>query len=362
MNILHTECSLNWGGQEYRTVLENIWLNNNGYSSWIACPLGSGQYEEGKRLGARLIPVDLTKAWHFGEALKILGFCIKNRVDVVNTHGSEDSTLCMLSGYFGFPVVRSRHITNRIRRAFSYKYGCKHIIASAFTIKKILTDLGISEEKITVIGEGVDLQEYSPRKDSDYLRAEFRLSHDEKIVTNIGMIRDDKGQIYFLDAANMLLKKGLNIRFFMVGKGVGNRELQKKLKNKVREYDIEDRFIMTGYRKDVPNFIRLSDLTVVASIGTEAQSRVVPQSFACRRPVVVTNVGGLPELVEDGRNGLIVPPKDPLAIADAVERLVTDPGLSNRLAREGYEDAIENLSFEAMMQKTLETYARVVSS
>lgn len=93
---------------------------------------------------------------------------------------------------------------------------------------------------------------------------------------------------------------------------------------------------MTGYRNDVAAFIHLSDAVVVASIGTEAQSRIVPQSFASARTVVTTNVGGLTELVINEMNGLVVPPEDSAAMSTALLRLLEDKNLKHNLETAAY--------------------------
>jgi hypothetical protein len=78
MNILHTECSMNWGGQEFRTVLETLYLNQHQHKSWLLCHPNSQLYKKGKQLGANVIAMDLTKSWRFDRAIRILFFCLSN--------------------------------------------------------------------------------------------------------------------------------------------------------------------------------------------------------------------------------------------------------------------------------------------
>ena len=99
------------------------------------------------------------------------------------------------------------------------------------------------------------------------------------------------------------------------------------------------------------------DIVVVPSLA-EAQSRVVPEAFAMRKAVVASNVGGLPELVENERTGLLVPRNEPEALASAIERLIADPDLHAKLASAGFTKACENLSIERMMQETLAVYRK----
>ncbi len=356
MNILHTECSMNWGGQEFRTALEVNYLNNSQHKSWLLCHPNSQLYKKGKSLGTNVVAMDLTCLWRVDIAIKIWIFCLKNNIDIINTHGSKDSTLCLVSYFFGIPIVRSRQITNPIKKTFAYKYGCKHIMAAAHVIKNSLVKAGVNENKITVVGEGVDLDEFNPDVASAYLKSEFAIADEDEVVVNIGMIREDKGQIYFLEAARIILEQKKTIKFFTIGEGVGNRKLEKKLQMLIKQYGLERNFFITGYREDIAAFTHLADLLVVASIGTEAQSRIVPQAFATRKTVVVTDVGGLTELVKDEQNGLVIPPENALAMADAILKILEDLTLKQKFENNAYELAKRCLSFDSMMNDTLELY------
>jgi len=358
MNILHTECSMNWGGQEFRTALEVNYLNNNQHKSWLLCHPNSQLYKKGKALGANVVAMDLTRIWRIDIAIRIWLFCLKNNIDIINTHGSKDSTLCLVSYFFGIPIVRSRQITNPIKKIVAYKYGCRHIMAAAYVIKNSLVKAGVNESKITVIGEGVDLDEFNPNVDSAYLKTEFNIVDSDNVVVNVGMIREDKGQIYFLEAARIILEQKKTIKFFTIGEGVGNRKLEKQLQMLIKQYGLERNFFITGYREDIAAFTHLADLLVVASIGTEAQSRVVPQAFSTRKTVVVTDVGGLTELVKDEQNGLVIPPENAEAMAAAILRILDDSTLKQKLENDAFELAQRCLSFDTMMDDTLELYER----
>jgi glycosyltransferase involved in cell wall biosynthesis len=356
MNILHTESSMNWGGQEFRTVLENLYLNQHGHQSWLLCHSDSQIYKKGKLLGANVVAMDLTCSWRIDTAMRIFFFCKKNSINLINSHGSKDSSLCLMSYFLGIPLIRSRQITNPIRKFFSYMHGCTHIMVAAHAIKNSLLKAGINENKITVIGEGVDLSQFNPAVDSTYLKAEFGIADDDGVVVNIGMIREDKGQIYFLEAARIILAHKKFIKFFIVGEGTGNKKLEQQLRALIKQYGIEKNVFITGYREDIAAFTHLANVIVVASISTEAQSRVVPQAFATRRTVVSTDIGGLTELVKDGLTGLVIPPKNAAAMGTAISRILEDKQLRQKLENNAFELAERSLSFDTMMKRTIELY------
>jgi glycosyltransferase involved in cell wall biosynthesis len=365
MKVLHTECGLNWGGQEYRTVLESNWLNQNGHQSWIACDPRSELYKRRDALGAKLVPVSMRNNADLIGIRGIRRICRQHDVDLIHTHGPKDSWMCFPFHLAGIPVVRSRHVTVAIRpgfrHTFIYKHGCRKVIATAEIIRQTLIYTnGLDSGHVEVVGEGVDLNEYRPGLDGAAFRNEFGIPLDAPLVGNIGMMRGDKGHHYFLDAALLTLKRHPQARFVLVGEGIGGKRVERELRQRIQEQKEEHRIIMTGYRWDVPKVIAALDIVAVASIEVEAQSRIVPQSFASRKTVVATNVGGIPELLTHEVNGLLVPPKDPHALASAMCKLIEDPGLRAQLAYEGHQFAKERLSMDHMMRKTLDIYRSVL--
>ena len=355
MRVLHTESSLNWGGQEFRTLLEHQHLNTHHHHSWLMCHKDSELYKR-SRGTVSVIAIDLSKRWNMSSAFKILMFCRKHNIDVINSHSSKDSFLCLAAFFYGIPLIRSRQVTNPVKGAFSYNYLCSHIMAAAEKIKSILVAEGVNKNQIAVVGEGIDLSEFNEKVEYHYLKEEFSLKKDDKIVINIGMIREDKGQRYLLAAAKNIIEQNPSIKFFLIGEATECQSLESELKAFITQHHLQNNFIMTGYRNDVAAFMNLADLVVVASTGTEAQSRIVPQAFATKKTVVSTDTGGLTELVFNDNNGLIVPAKDAAALEQAINAILNDTELKSRLEKQAYQFAIKELSFKKMMDKILSVY------
>ena len=367
LNVLHTECSLNWGGQEYRTCIETRWLNDHGHKGWIACDPRSALYYRGAKLGVPVVSIEMRRPYNINSMLQLAKFCRHNRIDLINNHGSRDSSLCFPLFLAGYATVRSRHITDPVKssfnRSFSYRFGCSRVIATAAVIREMLIENNrVKPKKIDVVGEGVDLAVYNPSEDGFAFRREFDIPEDTPLVGIIGMMRPDKGHPYFLDAAFEILKSHPGARFALIGEGVGNRREEYKLRARVEEAGESRRVIMTGYRWDIPEIIAALDIVVVASTGVEAQSRVVPQAFASKRAVVATDVGGISELLRHEHNGLLVPPANPQALAAAIRLLIDAATLREHLAAKGYETAQADLSLERMMELTLNSYRKAIHS
>jgi len=357
MNILHLESSGSWGGQEYRTCLEVNWLNAHGHQAWLICDRKSGVFPKAKELGTRARCLPLRRRIDPIASLRIWLFCRRHRIDVIKTYSSKDHWLCLPLFFFGMPVTRARCITDSLgntNRAFIYKYGCTKIVADAQVIKKqLVEENGISPDKIDVIGSGVDLSKFGPGHDGMKFRTEMGYSAETPIIANIGMIRSDKGQMKLMKAARLVLRHRPEARFIFVGQGTGDLWREKRLRRAIYDSGLENKILMLGYRWDTPDILAAANIVVIASLCTEASPIVLREAFASGRPVVVTKIGDIPEIVKDGENGLMVEPGDSGALATAILRFLSDKELAARCATNGLRYAREHFCFDRMMQAKL---------
>jgi glycosyltransferase involved in cell wall biosynthesis len=368
LRILHTESSLNWGGQEYRTLEEVRWLRAHGHAAWIACNPDS---EMMVRAGPELcVPLKMDRSldWRASSALR--RFCHEQRVNVVHTHSSKDSWLCYPLYVEAWPVVRSRQITNPVRRSldrsFIYRHGCTAIVASADCIRNnLIAETGVAAERVQVIGEGTDVDRFNPSNDRTKLRAEWGISAETVLFGVVAMIRPEKGHRQFVEAAIELTNTHVGkVRFAIVGEGVGDRGYEREIRDLLTSRlgtATNGEIFMTGYRKDVADVMAALDVLVVPSLA-EAQSIVTPQAFATGRPVIASRVGGLPELITHEQTGLLVEPGDAAGLTAAMARVVDDQALRTRMGANAREYAQRALSFSAKMEECVSLYASVAAS
>jgi len=350
---------MHWGGQEYRTVLENLWLNAHGHAAWLACHPRSATWREGRRLGARLLALPFRKRWRLDVPLRLLALCWRHGVDVIHCHGSRDSALAGLAHTCGIPVVRSRHVSGPVRSPYSYMRHASHVIASAEVVRARLVASGVAPAHVSVIGEGVDLGAFRPGLGGAALRSELGLAADAQVVLNVGMLRRDKGQATLLEALGLLRRELPRLCVLVAGAPAGDTAIEPELRSRADALGLGDRFRLLGYRDDVPALMGVADVVAVTSTATEAQSRVVPQAFACGTPVVTSRLEGLQELVRDGETGLLFPPGDAVALAAALQRLLSDEPLRQALSAAGLDRARRTLAMDRAMAETLAVYRRV---
>jgi glycosyltransferase involved in cell wall biosynthesis len=247
-----------------------------------------------------------------------------------------------------FPLKR-----NRLSRR-KYIKNVDAIIAISENIKKILVQGGVPAGLIEVIPSGIDFTPYEQARCSDYLRREFSFAADDYLVGIVAQLEDHKGHKYLIQASRILKEQAPRIKVIVVGSG----SLQMELDRQAHDLRVDDVVYFLGFRKDVPQILSSLDLFVLSS-HLEGLGSSIMDAMACRLPVVATMAGGIPEIVRHNETGLLVPPKDPSALADTILRLYRDRTLGRQLGENGYQVVHGNFSAEAMTEKTIALYERL---
>jgi glycosyltransferase involved in cell wall biosynthesis len=232
------------------------------------------------------------------------------------------------------------------------------IIAISGGVKKVLVEGGVHPEKIEVIRSGIDFSSFDDDsralKYKDYLHREFSFEADDYLVGIVAHLADHKGHQYLIQATKILKQQSPKIKTIIVGEGPLSMELNRQAK----ELDVEDIVFFLGFRKDIPKILTSLDLFVLSSY-LEGMGSSILDAMACRLPVVATKVGGIPELVIHGETGILVPPRNPSALAKAILKLYSNKTLASRLGQKGYELVHQKFSAEAMADKVVRLYEKV---
>ena len=362
LTIIHTEASLGWGGQEIRIYQESLELKKLGYRVLVACQEGSGIADKANRAGLKIFTFPMRFAFDLPAILKFIRIIKSEKIDIIHTHSSKDSWIAGIAGRLtGIPVVRSRHLSTPVGKnwltTFVYRYLADVIIASGKHIKATLASRNkLNPEKIVSIAAGVDLDKFSTHIKADKIRNEFGLKRFFPIIGIVAILRSWKGHQYFLEAIPKVVSIYPDARFLIVGDGPTRNTIQQK----IIEDGIEKYVIMTGFRNDIPEIMAVLDVFVLPSYASEATSQVIPQALAMSKPIVATNVGGLPEIIEDSVTGLLVPPKNPEAISNAIIWMIKHPDKAKEMAMEGRNKILKCFTFQGMIEQTTEVYESVL--
>lgn len=354
--ILHTESSLGLGGQELRILTEVRWLLDHGWESVIACQPEGRLFAEARAADVPVLPVRMPGPVSPRAMFRLRRLMAEQAVSLVHTHSSIDSWLASLAARsLRLPVVRSRHVSIRIRPRRALVYRLAHrVITSGEHVRRMVAAAGIPLDRIVSVPAGIDTARFHGGVSGEGVRAE--VGAGGPLVGLVANIRGSKGHRVFLAAARLILAECPDARFLIVGDGVGFDDVRRR----IDEMGLDKRVVMTGFRRDVPEVMAALDVLVLPSIRSEAAPQVVPQALAIGTPVVGTTVGGIPEVIRDGETGCLVPPDDAPALARAILALLRDPARARALARAGQALVRERFTIDAMMAATTAVYEDVL--
>ena len=238
----------------------------------------------------------------------------------------------------------------------------KLIAVSRAIVAKLVAE-GRTAAPVELIYNGVDLQRYEYTDACCTLPEEYGFPEGTPLVGVVARLEAEKGHRTLLEAWPLVLERVPMARLLIIGEGSqrATLEAQAEQMDLLGERCSADRCVgtrharpgakvlFTGLRDDVPAVTAALDVAVLPSYR-EAQGLALLEAMALRRPVVATNVGGVPEMVEDGRTGLLVPPHDAVALGNAIARVLTDHPLADTLARAGHDFVHANFSLDEMVR------------
>jgi len=244
--------------------------------------------------------------------------------------------------------VRSPEDREQLRRLTP---SMDRLIAVSNAIVAKIDDEGREGAPISLIYNGVDLERYDHQEPCCTLREEYGMEPGAQIVGVVGRLEEEKGHPTLLAAWPIVLRSCPDAYLLIVGEGSRRDDLA----GIAADLKIAHRVVFTGRREDVPAITAALDVAVLPSYR-EAQGLTLLEAMALSRPVVASNVGGIPETIEDGVTGLLVPPHDPPALAAAIVSLLTNHSLADMLARAGHDLVQRRFCLEQMVSAVEEIY------
>jgi len=362
MFSLHIDTATTWRGGQNQVLLTVMGLRAAGDRTLlVAHPDGELRRRAAEGLEfIALAPsheLDLKAGWRLSRLINRL------RPDIVHAHDPHGVAmaalgLSMSTAQPAAPLVASRRVDFHLKRhSFSqWKYrqvAC--FIAASDAIAEILAGDGVSGSKIVTVHEGIDVDRIANVPPAS-VHAELFLPTHAPLVGNIGALVPHKGQRHFIDAAALVVREVPDARFVILGEG----ELRETLEHQVKHLHLERHVFLPGFRADVIALLKGFDVFVMSS-ETEGLGTSILDAMACGKPVVGTRAGGIPEVVDDGVTGSIVPTHDAKAMADAVVQLLRDPDRRASMGAAGLARVREHFTLEQMVQKTRTVYQRTVN-
>jgi len=360
MFSLHIDTARTWRGGQNQVLLTVNGLNALGQrAALVAHP--DGVLRSRASEGLELIPIaprtemDLAAAWRLSRVVKTL------KPDVVHAHDAHATAMASLALSLGSPapapaLIVSRRVDFHLRSNSFSRWKHRQVdcfIAASEAIRRMLVADGIPDDRTVTVHEGIDIEHVLAAPAVNVHEA-FFLPHGAPVVGNVAALVPHKGQRYLIEAAHQVVQQIPDARFVILGEG----DLREHLEKLVHEHHLQKHVLLPGFRTDVLGCIKGFDLFAMSSV-TEGLGTSLLDAMACARPIVATTAGGIPEIVEDEVNGLLVPPRDQTALANAIVRALNDAGLRQRMAEAGLARVHERFTVEKMVAETASVYGRV---
>jgi glycosyltransferase involved in cell wall biosynthesis len=363
--ILHTESSLGWGGQEHRIVAEARIMRNRGHRLLIACDPRGELHHRAARAGLSVFPLKLGGRANFSAWLSLRRLLQQEQVNLLNTHSSLDSWVGFLAWLTlgnKIKLVRTRHLSTKVtpnwptRRLYQAPAA---VITTGQGISELLHQhLGVPRERLHAIPTGVDLTDFAPRPPDPNLAARLNIAAGTFVFGTISVLRSWKGHLYLLEAFKQLREEGLESILLIVGEG----PYRPVIEDKITELGLGQEVRLVGHQDAVPEWLALMDAFVLASYANEGVPQALLQALAMGRPTVATRIGGIPEVIVPEEIGLLVPPRDSQALAQAMSRLARDAFFRETLSHRGPELLASRYSLEQMADALEALYAGIIAA
>ena len=345
-------------------------ISNRGYIPHIAFPTVPPDWFEKNlhKAGGILAPTRLvTKPWAPGSLLKYLS---AENIHILHLHLVHTMAAWLWKKITGFPLVltlhvgkdyNSRHwlgIAAALRARLIYR--ASKIIAISGYIQKFALglDFNLLPDNIIQIYNGVDINRFCPRLDKTSLRQQLNWKADKIVLLSITHLRKDKGLELLIRAFSKAARVHGNIILAIVGDGPDLNNL----KDLTKQLEITDRVKWLGQRNDTEKLMGSADIFILTPIWEEPFGYVFAEASSCGLPVIATNSGGIPEIVENGKTGIILEKNDITGISSAMCKLADNDDLRKQMGQKGRKRIEKYFDIKMQVRQIVDLYEHEIKS
>ncbi|WP_139162914.1 glycosyltransferase family 4 protein [Desulfonatronum thiosulfatophilum] len=366
MTIVHTEASDAWGGQDIRVFNEALWFRDRGHRVHLFGPRHGELFRRAHESSLSCEAISFAKKAKPFDFLRLVQRFKAIQPDVVCTHSSVDSWVGLLAARFcKVPAtVRYRHVSTPVNghllNRWQYRGLCDHVVTTAKMVQQnIQRVFNLPPQKISSIPTGILAPVLPSREEArTQLLRRFNLPDNALLIGQVSVLRSWKGQYVLIDAFEQLADRIPNSYLLLVGGGPVTGDYSKR----ARESPQAQRILLPGHQDDVWPFFRGLDVALLSSTKNEGIPQAGLQAMFAGCPFVGTDVGGIPEIVDHERTGLIVPPSDAPALAEGIIRILEQPELGLEMARRARDMVMEKFTLEDMGQRLEQLFQMLVAT
>ncbi len=362
MNILHLSTALSWRGGEQQLAYLIEELERQGIRQSVFCPKGSVLESHCHKHSIAVISfrktfnLDPLISWKITSITKAQG------ITHLHAHDSPSHTFAVMAAAFfstKLPIIIHRRVDFPIGKNWLSKWKYNHPgIAKIICVSEFIRQMVLGEihqpERLAVVHSGIDLSKFNNPSNTlknNRLRREFKIPNNQFLIANIAAIAPHKDYETFLETAEMLLKSGLPAHFLAIGGDGGEEE---EIRYLIQKKSLQERVLLTGFRNDIPTILPEIDLLLFTS-KTEGLGTTLLDAFACKVPVVASRTGGITELVEHGKTGLLCKVGDVDGFAWSVNSILFDNSLRKQLVENSFKK-VQYFSKQQMAESIIKIY------
>jgi len=327
--------------------------------------LDPAQAEGFRARGLQVIGLGRRGRRDFYKVFRLIG--VFRRADLIHAHKHGSLFYAVLFGklFCRKKVVAHLHTQLSELRPFHRwltRYLCRVadrvVFVSGSDLKEMSAAWGLKRDKLRLVYNAVDVQRFRSQ-DREAARQDLGFGEDVLLVGMIGRVDRLKGYECFLEAAADVLKRNTQPVHFLAVGGAPQAGYLAELMHRREALGIREKISFLGRREDIPQILAALDIFVLSS-RVECLPLALLEAMAAGLPVVATRVGGIPEVIIDGENGLLLPPDEPIQLAEALLQLIEHPERRCQLAGNGLRTVSERFSLEGMMRALDQVYVELL--
>ncbi len=362
VKVLHLVEDLKTGGAERVIADIALGLSRKRFNPAVWCISAGGDIA--RELLSKKMEVRIPGISNYHNPFRIISLARllgKEKPDIVHTHGYFASVIGRLAARLAGRSILITHVHSthweykkrhlRMERFLS-RFTRRIVCCSRAVENFVVGQEGIHPSKTAVVYNGVDEERFSGIPNGSRVRARLGIRPESPVVGTVSSLTAHKGHAYFLRAATKILNAFAETKFLIVGDG----PLRPLLEAQAEEDHIKPAVMFLGLRKDIPDLLSAMDVFVLPSSGREGLGIAAIEAMAAEKPVVATNIGGIPEVVRNGMTGLLAPPKNEEALAEAVIQLLKNPEMARHMGKQGKLRVKEKFTLKKMVQEMEKIY------
>jgi glycosyltransferase involved in cell wall biosynthesis len=369
--ILFVIDNIEFGGGE-RVFLQLATGLRDQFQVFVASMPG-GTFQEGlNNLGLSLFPVDMTRQLTWNPIRQLKNIIRNEKIDLLHSQGTRADFFARIAGKLssiphiictvtmpveGFDVGPIRKGIYRFADRLSERYVDRFIVVSDYLRNALIERRGLPPESVIRIYNGIELDHYLPYGEGEpaSLRDQWNIPQDVPLIGAVGRMVWQKGLKYLIQAAPAIKQVRPEVWFLFVGEG----PLRPDFESLAHQLNVHDRVVFTGFRSDIQQILSTIDILVAPSL-LEGFPMITLEAMAMSKPIVATQIQGIVEQISDEEEGLLVPSRNPEALARAVLRLIHDKNLSSRVGATARRKVESCFSVQEMVRETGRVYLSIL--